>query len=37
MNHFLGPYLASWATKKQQSVAMFAVEAEYIAAASCCA
>jgi len=34
MVHFLGPCLASWATKKQHSVAMSTAEAEYIAAAS---
>ena len=37
MAHFLGPCLVSWATKKQHSVAMSTAEAEYIAAASCCA
>jgi len=37
MAHFLGPYLVSWATKKQHSVAMSTVEAKYVAAASCCA
>jgi len=29
--------LVSWATKKQHSVAMSTAEAEYVAAASCCA
>jgi len=37
MAHFLGPYLVSWATKKQHSVAISTAEAEYIAAASCSA
>ncbi|XP_070034888.1 uncharacterized protein [Nicotiana tomentosiformis] len=35
MAHFLGSCLVSWATKKQNSVALSTVEAEYIAAASC--
>ena len=35
MVHFLGPYLVSWATKKQHSVAMSIAEAEYVDAASC--
>jgi len=37
MAHFLRPCLVSWATKKQHFVAMSTVEAEYVAAASCCA
>ena len=37
MAHFVGPCLVSWATKKQHSVAMSTAEAEYVAAASCCA
>ncbi|XP_070004633.1 uncharacterized protein [Nicotiana sylvestris] len=37
MAHFLGSCLVSWATKKQNLVALSTVEAEYIAAASCCA
>jgi len=37
MTHFLGPYLVSWATKKQHSVAMSTAEAEYVVATSCCA
>ena len=37
MAHFLGPCLVSWATKKQNSVALSTAEAEYVAAASCCA
>ena len=37
MAHFLGPCLVSWATRKQHSVAMSTAEAEYVAAASCCA
>ena len=37
MAHFLGPYLVSWAIKKQQSVPMSTAEAEYVAAFSCCA
>jgi len=35
MAHFLGPFLVSWATKKQHSVAMSKAEVEYVAAASC--
>jgi hypothetical protein len=34
---FLGWSLASWSSKKQNSVALFTVEAEYVAASSCCA
>ncbi|XP_070028915.1 secreted RxLR effector protein 161-like [Nicotiana sylvestris] len=37
MAYFLGSYLVSWATKKKNSVALSTVEAEYVAAASCCA
>ena len=37
MAHFLGPCLVSWATKKQHSIALSTTEAEYVAAASCCA
>ena len=37
MTHFLGPCLVCWATKKQHSIAMSTAEAEYLAAASCCA
>jgi len=37
MAHFLGPCLVSSATKKQHSVVMSTAEAEYVAAASCCA
>ena len=37
MAHFLGPCLVSWATKKQHSIAMSIVEAEYVTATSCCA
>jgi len=37
MAHFLGPYLVSWATKKQHSVAISIVEDEYVTVASCCA
>ena len=34
---FLGGKLVCWSTKKQQSVAMSSAEAEYMAAAGCCA
>ncbi|XP_070010635.1 uncharacterized mitochondrial protein AtMg00810-like [Nicotiana sylvestris] len=37
MAHFLGSCLVSWATKKQNSVVLSTTEAEYVAAASCCA
>jgi len=37
MATFLGPYLVSWSTKKQHTVAMSTAEAEYVAAASYCA
>ncbi|XP_070028645.1 secreted RxLR effector protein 161-like [Nicotiana sylvestris] len=37
MTHFFGSYLVSWATKKQNSVALSTAEAEYVVAASCCA
>ena len=37
MAHFLGSCLISWATRKQNSVALSIAESEYVAAASCCA
>ncbi|XP_070050159.1 secreted RxLR effector protein 161-like [Nicotiana tomentosiformis] len=37
MAHFLGSCLVSLATKKQNFVALSTAEAEYVAAASCCA
>ena len=37
MAHFLGPCLISWATRKQNSVALSTAEAEYVATTSCCA
>ncbi|GKE00304.1 retrovirus-related pol polyprotein from transposon TNT 1-94 [Tanacetum coccineum] len=33
----LGGKLVCWSAKKQQSIAMFSAEAEYVAAAGCCA
>ncbi|XP_075074546.1 secreted RxLR effector protein 161-like [Nicotiana tabacum] len=37
MAHFLGSCLIYWWTRKQNSVALSTVEAEYVATASCCA
>ncbi|XP_070007767.1 secreted RxLR effector protein 161-like [Nicotiana sylvestris] len=37
MTHFLGSCLVSWATKKQNLVALSTIEAEYVVAASYCA
>ncbi|XP_070006844.1 uncharacterized mitochondrial protein AtMg00810-like [Nicotiana sylvestris] len=37
MTHFLGSCLISWGTRKQISMAISTVEAEYVATASCCA
>ena len=36
MIHFLGSSLISWGTKKQNSVALSIVEAEYVAVVACC-
>ena len=35
--HYLGPCLISWASKKQNSVALSTAESEYVSAALCCA
>ncbi|XP_070011245.1 secreted RxLR effector protein 161-like [Nicotiana sylvestris] len=37
MAYFFGSCLVSWATKKQNYVALSTAEAEYVVAASCCA
>ncbi|CAM8917323.1 unnamed protein product [Rhodiola kirilowii] len=37
MTQFLGPCLISRGSKKQSSIALSTAEAEYIAAAACCA
>ncbi|XP_070001843.1 secreted RxLR effector protein 161-like [Nicotiana sylvestris] len=37
MAHFLGSCLVSWATKKQNSMALSAGKTEYVVATSCCA
>jgi hypothetical protein len=34
--HFLGSSITCWSSRKQSSVAQFTIEAEYVAAASCC-
>lgn len=36
MAHFLGSSLIFWGTKKQNSVALFTAEVEYVAVALCC-
>jgi hypothetical protein len=35
--HFLGSSLVSWASKKQNLIAISTTKAEYIATGSCCA
>ncbi|CAM8880721.1 unnamed protein product [Rhodiola kirilowii] len=37
MAQYFGPCLISWASKKQSSIVVSTAEAEYIAAAACCA
>ena len=37
MAQFVGPCLVTWGSRKQQSIALSTTEAEYIAAAACCA
>ena len=37
MSHFIGFAIVSWHSKKQNSVVLSIVEAEYISAGSCCA
>ena len=34
--HYIGPYLISWASKKQNSIVLPMTKAEYVSIASCC-
>ena len=36
MAQFIGPYLVTWGSRKQQSIALSTTEAEYISALACC-
>ena len=36
MAQFVGPFLVTWGSRKQQSIALSTTEAKYIAASACC-